>query len=219
MEESIDVKLLEALRRAARPRKMHCPPMMEHGAPMPGPGPHMPGPGFPMPGPGPQMGRPIPMMEQGANMPGPGPQMCGQAMMEQGMNMPGPQMCGPMHMHGMHGHGMHRHHGGKRLPRERILMILLAHEEGMHQKELAEEMKIGPSSLSELIDKLESDRYVERNVDPEDRRSTLITLTEKGKARAFEAEDMRRSAAEERFAALTQEEKETLLSLLEKIAV
>ena len=202
MEESIDVKLLDALRSAARPHKMHCPPMM---------------PGAHMPGPGPQMGRTMPMMEREMNMPGPVPQMCGTMppMMEHGMTMPGPAM----HMHGRHGHGMHRCHGGKRLPRERILMILLSHEEGMHQKELAEEMKIGPSSLSELIDKLESDRYVERNVDPQDRRSTLITLTEKGKARAFEAEDMRRSFAEERFAALTQEEKETLLSLLEKIAV
>lgn len=169
MEESIDVKLLEALRHAARMHHRPCPPMMGPGVPGPGPGMHIDG--------------------------------------------------QPMHMHGPHGPGMHRLHGGKRFPRERVLMILLAHEEGMHQKELAEEMKIGPSSLSELIDKLESDRYVERNVDPEDRRSTLITLTEKGKARAFEAEDMRRSAAAERFAALTQEEKETLLSLLEKIAV
>jgi len=155
MEESIDIQLLEALRRAARPRHH----MHEHMHPQP------------------------PMM---------------------------PGMPGHMHMH-MRKHG--------RFPRERILMILVKHETGMHQKELAEEMKIRPSSLSELIDKLEADRYVERNADPLDRRSTLITLTEKGKARAFEAEDIRQNMAEERFAVLNEEEKQTLLTLLEKIAV
>jgi DNA-binding MarR family transcriptional regulator len=87
----------------------------------------------------------------------------------------------------------------------------------MRQKELAEILMIHPSSLSEAIDKLEADRYLERNVDPADRRATLITLTEKGKARAYEVEDERAEALSGFFANLSYEEKRQLLSLLDKV--
>ena len=108
-------------------------------------------------------------------------------------------------------------HRPMRFPRERILALILEKENGVHQKELAEEMHINPSSISELIDKLEADRYIERTVDPADKRATLITLTEKGKARAYEVKDERVNAAAEVFRNLSDEEKQTLLVLLDKI--
>ena len=138
---------------------------------------------------------------------------------------------GMRHMHGMHrppmpegspmkGHPEgepHKHHP-HRFPRERILAeILDAGEQGIHQKELAERRGVNPSSMSELIDKLEADRYIERTVDPADKRATLITLTEKGKARAWEVMDERAAYAENIFRSLTEDEKKTLLDLLDKI--
>ncbi|MBQ1447444.1 MAG: winged helix DNA-binding protein, partial [Solobacterium sp.] len=98
-----------------------------------------------------------------------------------------------------------------------LAMILAKGDEGVHQKELAEEMRINPSSISELIDKLEADRYIERTVDPADKRATIITLTEKGKARAYEVMDERQATAAEVFRNLSEEEKQTLLVLLDKI--
>lgn len=124
--------------------------------------------------------------------------------------------CRPHHRpEGMPG-PMHRppHRG---FPRERVLTVLLNSPEGMHQKDILEKMLIRPSSLSELIDKLESDRYVERRADENDRRATLITLTEKGRARAYEVLDERRAEAEELFSPLTEEEKKQLLALLHKL--
>lgn len=158
-----------------------------------------------------------------------------------GMHHGRPHMPGGFHSpHGEHGPlehgpcrmGMHKpegpmpeampmgphHHGPKRrLHRERILAILNEREEGMRQKELAEILMIHPSSLSEAIDKLEADRYLERNIDPADRRATLITLTEKGKARAYEVEDERAEALNRFFANLNEEEKTQLLILLDKV--
>ena len=131
-----------------------------------------------------------------------------------------PPMMG-MHgmMHGPRGHEAEMHkHQPRRLPRERILAMILAKgDEGVHQKELAEEMRINPSSISELIDKLEADRYIERTVDPADKRATIITLTEKGKARAYEVMDERQATAAEVFRNRSEEEKQTLLVLLDKI--
>lgn len=114
-------------------------------------------------------------------------------------------------------HCRKRGHGPRMLPRERILLILAgAPEDGIHQKDIAEQIRINPSSLSEAIDKLESDGYVVRDVDPEDRRSTKIRLTEKGSARACEVEDMHKERMEKLFANLTDEEQDQLLTLLDK---
>ena len=53
--------------------------------------------------------------------------------------------------------------------------------------------------------------------DPEDKRATLITLTEVGKARAYELEDERHERFAKIFEPLTEKEKEQLLKLLEKV--
>lgn len=108
-------------------------------------------------------------------------------------------------------------HRKPRFHRERILAVLNEREDGLHQKDLAQILMINPSSLSEAIDKLEADRYLERTVDPEDRRATIIRLTEKGKARAYEVEDERNAAIEEFFKDLNEEEKVQLLSLVDRL--
>ena len=82
---------------------------------------------------------------------------------------------------------------------------------------LAEKIGINASSLSEQIDRLEADHYLERKANPADRRSTLILLTEKGKARAYELSDERQKAAAAFCAKLTEEEKDTLIQLLDKL--
>ena len=133
----------------------------------------------------------------------------------------GREMERPFMAEGMHSrrpeHCRKRGHGPRMLPRERILLILAeAPEDGIHQKDIAEKIRINPSSLSEAIDKLESDGYVVRDVDPEDRRSTKIRLTEKGSARACEVEDMHKERLEKLFANLTDEEQDQLLALLDK---
>ena len=101
--------------------------------------------------------------------------------------------------------------------RERLLDVIGNYEGGVRQKTLTEELRINPSSVSELISKLESDGYVKRTVDPTDKRATLITLTELGEARAAELADERAEKMGKAFARLTDEEKEQLIALLEKL--
>lgn len=187
MERTTDQILMEKLRRAAH--KMRC----CHGH-------------------GPMPGRPMGPCHGHGPMPGPGP-FPGPAF------GPGPGMC---HKHG----GMfppHPEHGGKPcarrgFPRERILLTVLdMGGSGARQKDVAEKLGIGPSSLSEQIDGLEADRYIERIPNPDDGRSTLIALTEKGRARAYEISDERKERAHSFCDRLSDEEKETLIALLGKL--
>ena len=133
----------------------------------------------------------------------------------------GPPSGGFPPRHGMEHEGRPPMHGPGHppmMPREIVLMAVLdAGDAGVRQKDLAQELGINPSTLSEAVDRLETDRYLERKANPNDRRSTLIALTEKGKARAWEVQDERAQAASRLCAPLSEEEKDTLIALLQKL--
>ena len=127
---------------------------------------------------------------------------------------PGMMPHGPGPHHGPGGHAK----GPGMFPRERILMVVLdAGDEGLRQKDIAERLGLNAPAITEQIDRLEAEHYLERCANPNDRRSTLVKLTEKGRARAYEVADERRERAAEFCAMLTEEEKDTLISLLDKL--
>ena len=101
--------------------------------------------------------------------------------------------------------------------RERLLVIADSYDGGVRQKTLVDELDISPAAVSELVTKLEKDKYVSREVDPDDKRATLIKLTDLGKARAAELADERNERFSKAFTALTDKEKDQLLKLLEKL--
>ena len=68
--------------------------------------------------------------------------------------------------------------------RDIILGVLLMNGGGLRQKEVAEEIQVSPSTLSEMIRKLEEEGYLVRRPDPDDRRAAILNLTEDGEARA-----------------------------------
>ena len=103
------------------------------------------------------------------------------------------------------------------LSREHMLVLINEKPEGIRQKELIEKAGIGQSSVSELINKLEDDGYIERKVDPSDKRATLLFLTEKGQARALEVEDERTAFFSDIFSKITDEEKKTLSDIMDKL--
>ena len=132
-----------------------------------------------------------------------------------GMQEDGVERCRHGHCHG-HGHD-HGHRPHAAFARERLLRIIGEHEGGVRQKTLVALQHISPSSVSELITRLEDDGYVRRTVDPDDKRATLISLTDLGAARAAELEDERRDRFAGAFKKLGEEEKAALVGLLEKL--
>ena len=169
------------------------------------------------------MGGP-PGFPPGAFPPGPGPEMHGKPPFPPGFDGAGKPPFPP----GFDGvgkppfppHGFGKGPGGPMGPgmgRERVLVILSDHPEGMRQKELAEEAGINASTASEMITKLEDTGYVVRTADETDRRATVLKLTEMGTARAEEIRGEREAFLDEFFSKLTEEEKQTLSDLLDKL--
>ena len=87
----------------------------------------------------------------------------------------------------------------------------------MTQRELTERLGIQPGSASEVIGKLEASGFLVRSPSKTDRRTTNIALTEAGKTAAGDALAQRRERHQQMFSSLSEEEKDTLLHLLEKI--
>lgn len=99
---------------------------------------------------------------------------------------------------------------------KRVLILLLENGE-MTQKKLTEKMGVQPGSASEVIGKLEAAGLIERKESEGDRRTADVTLSEQGIRMAKEAKEKRIERHQEMFCALSEEEKETLLSLAEKL--
>ena len=85
-------------------------------------------------------------------------------------------------------------------------------EEGVRLTQLAQTAGITPQSMGALVDDLERLGYVERVLDPQDRRAALIRPTERGKAEVRAARKViaalerkwARTVGEDRFTALVE---------------
>lgn len=103
------------------------------------------------------------------------------------------------------------HHGqGK-------VLVMLAENDGVSQKLLTEQSGIRPASLSELIIKLERNGLVERHRNEEDKRNRNVYLTEEGRALAETIKSRKDESADFLFDVLSEEEKETLTVLFDKL--
>ena len=60
------------------------------------------------------------------------------------------------------------------------VIVYLHRDDGLTQSQLAKLLDVGKVSMGGLIDRLEQSDWVERRIDPSDRRSNRIHLTEKG---------------------------------------
>ena len=106
---------------------------------------------------------------------------------------------------------------GRGMSRERLLTIISEYPDGIRQKDLAEAAGINASSASEVVSRLEDDGYLVRVIDESDKRATLLKLTEMGAVRAEEIRSERDSFLDELFGRLTEDEKQTLSDLLDKL--
>ena len=97
-------------------------------------------------------------------------------------------------------------------------MLGLLHDHGeMSQSQIAAHLGIRPQSLSEMLAKAEADGVIVRRQSPEDKRQTLVSLTELGQGRVITFRENHRRQAAEFLEPLTDEEKTTLAELLHKL--
>lgn len=98
----------------------------------------------------------------------------------------------------------------------RALAVLL-NGGSMRPGALAEKLRIAPRSATEVVDDLQERGLVSRHPDPDDRRATLVALTDHGRTTATEIKAARAAASERVFATLDPGDRVALAQILRKL--
>lgn len=106
----------------------------------------------------------------------------------------------------------------QRLTGQLRVLAILEKEDGLIQSQLAEILDLRPSSLAELLKKMENNGDILRKEEEQDRRLKRVFLTEQGREKIAGVTGNGSSQSEDFFAGLTEEEKQQFGVYLEKIA-
>lgn len=96
-------------------------------------------------------------------------------------------------------------------------MLIIDERPGINQSDIATALGADRSTLVRLIDQLEGLGLLVRRPDPEDRRSSVPTLTEEGRRVLAEAARRVRTSEDELARSLSAQERATLLDLLRRL--
>lgn len=105
---------------------------------------------------------------------------------------------------------------GLTLPQMHALEILGSHN-GLRMKELAQKMGVTTGTLTVLVDRLEKGDMVRRVPHPEDRRSIIVELTDKGHELFKEHDELHDQLTHDITVELTDEEQAVLARALQKM--
>ena len=103
-------------------------------------------------------------------------------------------------------------------PRQFAVITVLGAHDGVAQQDLADRLRIHPSSMVAVIDDCESAGLLERRRDPTDRRRYAIHLTATGRSVRTRAQEVAAALRDEMFAELDERERRTLHDLLLRLA-
>jgi DNA-binding MarR family transcriptional regulator len=103
-------------------------------------------------------------------------------------------------------------------PADAGILRLLRSQAGLSQQELAERLQIHPSRLVAILDNLEKRGFVERRANPEDRRLYSLHLTVAGGEVLEKIGSVARKHQDALLSSVSLEERNTLATLLLKIA-
>lgn len=102
-------------------------------------------------------------------------------------------------------------------PAQGRILFPLWKQDGISIQELAERTGLGKSTLTRMLDRLESDGHVIRANSPGDRRKTLIVLTEHNKGMRGRYEEVSERITELFYRDFTEEERDRFEILLERV--
>ena len=96
-------------------------------------------------------------------------------------------------------------------------LFQLSRNEGISQKRLAELAEIEPMTLVRFLERMESDGWVERRPDPNDRRARTLYVTSGAKPILEQIDKLSAQMRAEALAGLSGEQRNQLMGLLEHV--
>jgi DNA-binding MarR family transcriptional regulator len=100
------------------------------------------------------------------------------------------------------------------LPRFDVMATLDRHTDGVTMSELSRALLVSNGNVTSLVRQLESDGHAVSRPAPEDKRSSIVALTEQGRAHFAELALAHHAWIKRMFAGVTRDEKAALYGLL-----
>lgn len=97
------------------------------------------------------------------------------------------------------------------------VLEVLYHKGDLRISEIIEKILSTGGNMTVVINNLEKEQLVEKHIDPNDKRATLIRITEKGKGKIEEIFPVHLRDLDEHLSPLSAEEKNLLRTLLKKL--
>lgn len=104
-------------------------------------------------------------------------------------------------------------------PVQFFVISTLCNRDGMKFKDLANALSIEGPTLTGLLDRMERAEFLERRGDPEDRRSVLVYLTDKGKKIGPELSGLTNMLDQKLRIQFSKEEFNLFINILDQIEV
>lgn len=99
---------------------------------------------------------------------------------------------------------------------EALVLLTFARRRSLPMRVMGERLQLHPTSVTNIVDRLESDGLVKRVPHPTDRRTTLVEITEDGKA-ARERATLAVTAIDFGMNGLTSRQTQQLIELLTRV--
>ncbi len=96
------------------------------------------------------------------------------------------------------------------------VLAYLSHYGEINQVSLAERLEVAPISAGRLLDRMEEGGWIERLLNPEDKRERLVRMTPKAEQALDAARRVGDAVATEALSGFSKQEQEQLISLLKR---
>jgi DNA-binding MarR family transcriptional regulator len=97
------------------------------------------------------------------------------------------------------------------------VLVYLARSEGITQTQLSDTTETAPMTLVRILDRMESDEWIERRPDPADRRVYRLHLTARGRTVVEQVLKIADRARDEIFSGMGAADRTRLIELMEQV--
>lgn len=102
-------------------------------------------------------------------------------------------------------------------PGQPQLLMALREHENASQRELAKILEVSPATLTVMLRRMDSKRLIERLNDPQDMRLTRLRLTQGGREKLAQLDDIIKRAGEQLDGLFTKEELDIARQMMERV--
>ncbi|WP_053591542.1 MarR family winged helix-turn-helix transcriptional regulator [Bacillus sp. FJAT-22090] len=102
-------------------------------------------------------------------------------------------------------------------PKQLLILRTVRDEESITANELSERLSLSPSSISQLLNRLEAGKYLKREINVNNRREVIVILGDEGKSLFKEYEKIDESIIEKYYSEFTIDEVKTFRNLVLKL--